>query len=148
LSHDGPARQLVHRLKYEGIVVAADVLAETMLPLFEYATALVPIPRTIVRRHRYGIDPGMALADAISRRSGIPTLRSLRPALLGRKHAGVVKEARVRPRYSLVGQVPSGALLIDDVVTTGITISAAAAITGLSTAVTATSRVLSTAAIP
>lgn len=122
-------------------MAAADVLADSMLDLVAGATAVVPIPRIVVRRQRYGIDPGLAIAMALARRTGIPLVAALKPTIWGPKHAGLGRDARVRPRYRLGCAVPDGAILVDDVVTTGVTISAASEVCGLHRAVTATSRV-------
>ena len=47
-SHEGAARSLVHRLKYEAVLMAADVMVEfglmDLLP--KGAIGLVPVPRT------------------------------------------------------------------------------------------------------
>jgi predicted amidophosphoribosyltransferase len=120
---------------------AADVLAEALVGMLQGATALVPIPRTAVRRHRYGVDPGFELARSLARRADLPMIVALRAALWGRKHAGVSRDRRVEPTFHRVGRVPEGAILVDDVITTGVTIATAARVSGIGRAVTATSRV-------
>ena len=140
IRHEGPGRLLVHRLKYDAIQYAAEVLADQMPDLVGDATGLVPVPRTIVRRHRYGVDPGVEIARALARRTALPVVMALRPAGWGRRHAGVTRDRRVEPSFRLRRPAPEGAILVDDVITTGLTIATAARLTGLTRAVTATSR--------
>lgn len=128
LVHGGPARHLVHRLKYEGIVAAAEALALVMAPLLPTtASCLVPVPRVAWRRIRYGVDPAACLAAALSRRVGIPVVRGLAAPLIGPVHAGRSRSARPAPIFRSRGFVPPEAVIVDDVVTTGVTLTAAAA---------------------
>lgn len=138
--HEGAPRQLVHSLKYGGSVRAVNILADAMAPLLDPATsALVPIPRTIVRRWKYGVDPGAALARAVSRRTGIPLVHALRAPLGGRANAGAPKALRRAPAFERRRMSPPGAVLVDDVVTTGRTINKAArALGGIGTSISAT----------
>ena len=56
--HHGVAPQLTHRLKYGGHRAAAEVLAAAMARrLPDAASVLVPVPRAMTRRARFGIDP-------------------------------------------------------------------------------------------
>lgn len=137
--HIGAARRLVHRLKYEGLLAAAGPLAGAMaLVLPETTTALVPVPRAKARRWRYGVDPAMELATTLSSMTGLPVLEVLRPAMWVAHRAGPAARHRGHPRFVAIHPTDRTAVLIDDVVTTGTTIGAAAAVTGLSRAVTAT----------
>jgi predicted amidophosphoribosyltransferase len=140
--HDGAARVLVHRLKYAASPRVASVLAAllaTRLPTD--ATALVPVPRVIARRWRYGVDQGRELTRALARRTGLPTADPLRPALWTARRAGPAGRRRGIPRFDASGDAPAGAVLVDDVVTTGATLLAAANACGASRAVTVTSAV-------
>lgn len=133
LAHDGAARLVVHRLKYEGMAAAADVLSVAMAPLVpSTATCLVPVPRVAWRRVRYGIDPAAAVAAALSKRTGLPVARVLSAAMVGPIHAGRSRSARPVPIFRARGPVPREAVLVDDVVTTGVTLAAAAAALGAS----------------
>jgi len=137
--HEGAAALLVHRLKYEAVAGVADRLAVALEPLLgSETTALVPIPRVVVRRWRYGIDPALALATALSRRVDIAVVRSLRAQFWVRRRAGPKAGPRGTPSFDSVMATPVGSILVDDVVTTGTTLSAAAQVSGCRRAITLT----------
>lgn len=142
LEHRAAARRLVLRLKYSGCRESAEVLATAMQPLLPNdASALAPIPRIYSRRLKYRSDPGRLLAGALSRRSGLPVCPILGPRLWGGANAGLARSARTAPRFRRRWVSPGGLVLVDDVLTTGATLTAAAATLGPSTvlgAVTAT----------
>ena len=139
--HAGPARALVHQLKYRGIAAAAGILAESMTPLIPGGVVLVPVPRVRWRLIRYGVDPARELAAELSRRTGSTLVSPLRAPPWGRPRAG--GEHGFAPRFRVVQPVPPlPLLLVDDVVTTGTTLAAAAhLLPGVAGAVTATSAV-------
>ncbi len=127
LRHDGTARALVHRLKYGGLRGAATILAIAMANcLPSGAAALVPVPRARLRRWRHGIDPARELAVALAARSGLPVVAALQAPWWWPRHAGADRDARPPPRFRSTTRAPPGAVLVDDVVTTGSTLTAAA----------------------
>ena len=138
--HLGTARRLVHRLKYEAQPAAASLLAASMARVLPPgATCLVPVPRARVRLWWYGVDPALELARALGRFTGLPVKRALAAAWWHRRRAGGAGAARGVPRFRACTAVPAGAVLVDDVVTTGATLrAAAAALGGPHPAVTAT----------
>ncbi len=121
--HEGPLRRALHALKYQGVDTVAAPLALWLGALLPAdATALVPIPRALARRLRYGADPGRSLAAAVGRRTGLPVVDVLSvpwtsPSQVRRRRAGPAIKCRWR--------VPAGSVLIDDVMTTGATLLAA-----------------------
>lgn len=141
-AHKGAAVTLVHRLKYEASPWAEGVLATMVAPVVPAgATALIPVPRVIVRAWRYGIDPAQRLAHRLADHTGIPVVAALRPALWTARRAGPAGRRRGDPRFTLRAPAPPGSVLIDDVVTTGTTLAAAAKVCGVRRAVTITSAV-------
>jgi ComF family protein len=134
---DGPARRLVHRLKYSdrgelagplGAWMAragADVLAE--------ADAIVPVPLHALRLWTRRFNQAAALARAIARQTGKP----FEPGLLARVKAtrsqvGLSREQRAQNVQGAF-RTPPGAhvkgrriALVDDVLTSGATANAAA----------------------
>jgi predicted amidophosphoribosyltransferase len=125
LRHQGPARLLVHRLKYEGLTAAADVLAELMAPTIDNRAVLIPLPRVRWRHLRYGVDPARQLAKRLSIVTGRPWAEVLAPAWFSPAHAGRSKKDRSPPVFIQRTLVPTGAVLIDDVLTTGSTLRSA-----------------------
>jgi predicted amidophosphoribosyltransferase len=139
LVHRDAARVLVRRLKYEGVRAAAHPLAEAMAARVPNPRGvLVPVPRVIARAWRYGIDPARELAKAYGRLVGLPVAEVLAPGLWTARHAGKPRGARqavtFRSRRAIGGQV----IVIDDVLTTGRTLEAAATVLRPIGAITAT----------
>ena len=137
--HEGAVRSAVHALKYRGTDRIAAALAPRIAGLLPADTsALVPVPRSLVRRIRYGVDPGRVLAHAVGRAAGLAVADVLRAPL---HHQSQLRVRRADGlRFRSIVQAPRRAVLIDDVLTTGATITAAAAACGgaVSRAVTLT----------
>lgn len=122
-AHEGAARRLVHNLKYRGLASYADLVARLLAPRLP-RVPLVPIPRVWSRRLKYGVDPAETIATRLSRLMGVPVARSLQRPLHSRRRAGGDHSEPVGP-FNL-GSLPSELILVDDVVTTGSTMVAAA----------------------
>jgi len=138
-AHDGAARVLVHRLKYSGLAAAAGPLGRAMAALLPSdVAALVPVPRVTARRWSYGVDPALELARVVGRQAGVPVVDALSAAVWVRHRAGGAGRRRGVPSFSRIASVPAGAVLIDDVVTSGVTLSRAGDASGVRRAITAT----------
>ena len=138
-AHESVARRLVHLLKYQGIRTAGDILGAAMVSaLPQDATALVPVPRAVVRKMKYGADPALLLARAVAAAADLPVVTALRAQLWWPAHAGMDKESRRSPRFRVVAPVPPGSVLVDDVLTTGATLAAAGRLVDVAQAITAT----------
>jgi predicted amidophosphoribosyltransferase len=120
------------------------VLAAMMEPLVPSDTvALAPIPRIHLRRIKYRSDPARLLASALSRRSGVKVLSLLGPRVWGGSNAGRDRSSR-SVSFRRLGRPPKGVLLVDDVITTGMTLQTAAVTLGserVRAAVTATASI-------
>ena len=125
--HHRAARALVHRLKYQGVAGVADLVAPRLADVLPGGTdALVPVPRAWARRVRYGIDPARQLAVALGRITGLPVVPALCAPGWSRPLAAVPRRLRNPPRFRSRLRIPPRAVLVDDVLTTGLTLSAAA----------------------
>jgi predicted amidophosphoribosyltransferase len=127
---DGPARELVHRLKYARRLSLAGVAAEAMLralPPREADGALVPVPPGPWRWRWRGFDPAEEIAWALAERTQLSVVDCLRRGR-GRRQVGRRRWDRLAnpPRVWAAGPCPRQALLVDDVWTTGATLSACA----------------------
>ena len=94
------------------------------------ATALVPVPRSFVRRVTYGIDQGRVLANELSKLTGLPVINGMGAPVWWRRQAGADREHRHTVDFKKIGSVPRRAVLVDDVLTTGVTASSALAAVG------------------
>jgi predicted amidophosphoribosyltransferase len=135
--HTGLARELVHRLKYRAEPLPGIGLC--LAPLLPTdASALVPVPRVVARRWRYGVDPAAELARSIGAATGLPVIAALGSPIWLHRRAGKRDATRGTPRFEMVTVPPEGAVLVDDVFTTGLTLGAASTASGITTAVTLT----------
>jgi predicted amidophosphoribosyltransferase len=130
LAYDGVGRELVARMKYRNARTAVPVLARALAALVAghgAFDAVTWVPTTAARRRSRGFDQAEVLARAVARALRLPCRGLLRrrpgPPQTGRSLAA----RRAGPSLAARGPVPTSVLLIDDVVTTGATVSAAAA---------------------
>lgn len=137
--HSATARLLVARLKYQGMPAVARLLAVPMAALVPARVeALVPVPRSLARRWAYGVDGAALLAKEVGRITGVPVVNALAVPWWTPRSAGRRRQERVPPQFRPRRPLFTEMLLIDDVVTTGGTLEAAARACGARQALTAT----------
>jgi predicted amidophosphoribosyltransferase len=127
---EGPARSVVHGLKYARRLSLAGVAAAAMLralPAHEVTEAVVPVPAGPWRWRWRGFDPAEEIAIAIAAGAGLPLDECLRRGA-GRRQVGRRRSERLAdpPSVWATSACPREALLVDDVWTTGATLSACA----------------------
>ncbi len=129
LAYDGVGREIVARLKYANARSALPWLADGMAGLATApADAVTWVPTTPQRRRRRGFDHGRLLAGAVARRLALPC-RPMLARLPGPPQTGRTRAERLDGPRLLVpagAALPRRVILIDDVATTGATLSAAA----------------------
>lgn len=132
LAFDGPARSLVHALKFRGALAAADAMAAQIAanapPGLLADGTLVPVPADPARRRRRGFDHAGLLARALARRARLPLSRCLSRPQAGERQLGRDRAGRLRgPGEVVARNPPAGTLvLVDDVHTTGATLTVCA----------------------
>jgi predicted amidophosphoribosyltransferase len=124
------ARDLVTALKFRRLLPVAELMAERihwLAPGALLSGAIVPVPTARLRSFTRGFDPAAELAAALARQTGLP----LSPCLSrrgGGRQVGRRRAARIGhpPVIHARGPAPRSVLLVDDVLTTGATLSSCA----------------------
>jgi predicted amidophosphoribosyltransferase len=130
-AHEGVIRELVTALKFKRRLPLAAVAAERLarsLPV-SLSGPLVPVPPSPSRNRLRGFDSATAIAAELGRLTDAPVLdlldRTDRGRQVGRRRSERLADP---PRIEATGRAPVAATLVDDVVTTGATLSACAAV--------------------
>jgi ComF family protein len=138
-AYNGPARACVHALKYDGEQRLAAPLGRLMAERWRRAgvggEVLVPVPVHAARRRERGFDQAELLARMCGAELGLPVVPAVvRAARTKAQHAlgrgaraqNVGRVFSVAPRHA-AAVAGRWVVLVDDVVTTGATLSACAA---------------------
>ena len=137
-SFNGPARAAIHALKYDGERRLVEPLGRLMAERWRRAGVggqlLVPVPVHAARRRERGFDQAELLAREIGRQLRLPTAcalqRAAKTAAMHKLGRGA-RQANVRSAFAVVPRHAASVkdrwiVLIDDVVTTGATLSGCA----------------------
>ena len=134
--YDGAMRDLIHLYKYRQMRPLTAHFGQMLARAFprdQLFDAIVPVPMHWRKFFARGFDQTRLLAAEVSRRTGIPVRRALRKTRHTPAQAGLSR-ARRRTNVARAFHVPLPGdvrglhvLLLDDVLTTGATVNAAAA---------------------
>lgn len=130
--HEGVARHLLNAFKFRSGAALAPYLASLMFERCEpgaVSGTLVSVPASVTGRARRGFDPAALLAAELAKlMPGLDTAPGLLAGRPGRRQLGRTRQERLtRARAVLATREMRGpVLLVDDVLTTGATVSSAA----------------------
>jgi len=128
--HDGVARSLVGALKFRRLLPVAELMAERihwLAPGHLLGGVVVPVPAAPPRLRRRGFDPAgelaMALAAHLEAKLSPCLARRGLGHQVGRRRAERISRP---PQIEAIAEAPRSVLLIDDVLTTGATLTSCA----------------------
>jgi predicted amidophosphoribosyltransferase len=131
VSYEGPARAVVHRLKFSRATALAGHMAAAIAanaPAGLLAHPLVAVPSPPARRRSRGFCHATLLAEALAARTGLSVLPLLDRAGHSPRQVGRARGPRLRapPGFRAALEGSETVVLVDDVVTTGATLGACA----------------------
>jgi ComF family protein len=130
-AYEALAKDLIWQLKFHGAQAAARIMAECMAPLLlsDDTAVLVPVPTATSRARGRGYDQAKLLARELARQTGLSYADCLRRS--GQTHqVGASRDRRLeqlQAAFRVKDLRPADTIiLVDDVLTTGATLEAAA----------------------
>jgi ComF family protein len=131
---EGPIREAIHHLKYNGRTSLAEPLGELLIEYWRAnplpADLIVPVPLHQARLRERGYNQSTLLGERLARASGLPlvesALRRVKATVPQITLTAAQRQANVQDAFEARAELVQGqrVLLIDDVCTTGSTLEA------------------------
>lgn len=137
--NEGPIKEMIHRLKYDGLLGLSDLIGEVLLERIVTIslpknTIITPVPMHKSKEKRRGFNQAVLIARYLSERANIVYAELLVRTKQNHAQVGFNRRKRlanVRNSFEIaenVGISGKNIILIDDVITTGATINECAKI--------------------
>jgi ComF family protein len=137
--HEAITRRCLQRIKYDGAIRLASIMADLTLPALDRILAisgqvtLVPVPLHLNRQRLRGFNQSLLIARALARARGLAIedvlvrrRETIRQHRLNRAERLQNMAAAIEMRAGAVG--PGQVMLVDDIITTGATLEACAGV--------------------
>jgi len=130
--YEGAIKEIVHNFKYKGEFYLARYLASLMMVAspaeFLQVDCFVPVPLDRSRQIERGYNQAMLLAQEMRRRTGVPVKNVLVKARRTEPQtalSGEVRRKNLKGAFKVKGRIEGikSVVLVDDVITTGATLS-------------------------
>ncbi len=121
-----PYDKLLHQFKYKGQFWLAPHLIALLPPISHNSSVVMPVPMHWKRKIVRGFNHSQLLANAFAKRFDLNIINGIKRIRATKKQQGLSRKERLKNlnhAFSLIEPAPLHVTLVDDVITTGATIT-------------------------